>query len=97
MKPKARGFIESHKGRILIGGLLLFVCAMFSVMTIAFIYSNDKVRQEYRQIADKRDRKVEKLAEQVGTMQQKLDAMPEKTAEKTADKVKTVVKEDENK
>lgn len=96
MKAKARGFIESHKGRIMIGGLLLFVCAMFSIMTIAFIYSNDKVRDEYREIADKRDKKVEKLAEQVGSMQQKLDAMPEKTAEKTASKVKPLV-EDEKK
>ncbi len=96
MKAKAKGFIESHKGRIMIGGLLLFVCAMFSIMTIAFIYSNNKVRDEYREIADKRDKKVAQLAEQVGSMQQKLDAMPEKTAEKTASKVKPLV-EDEKK
>ena len=96
MKAKARGFIESHKGRIMIGALLLFVCAMFSIMTIAFIYSNDKVRDEYRQIADKRDKKVEQLAEQVGSIQKKIDSIPERTAEKTADKVKPLV-EDEKK
>lgn len=94
---KLKGFIESHKGRLLLGGIFLFVCAVCSVMTILFIYSNNNIRTEYRQIADKRDEKVEKLAEQVGTLQKKLDAIPERTADKTADKVKAVVKEDENK
>lgn len=96
MKAKARGFIESHKGRIMIGALLLFVCAMFSVMTIAFIYSNKKVRDEYREIADKRDQKVDNLSKQVGEMKVKLDSLPDRTAEKTANKVKPIV-EDEGK
>lgn len=94
---KAKGFFEKHRGRLLLGGLFLFVCAVCSVMTILFIYSNNNIRTEYRVIADKRDEKVEKLTEQVGTLQKKLDAIPERTAEKTADKVKTVVKEDEKK
>lgn len=94
---KLKAFVESHKGRLVLGGMLLFVCALCSLMTILFIYSNNNIRTEYREIADKRDEKVEKLTEQVGSLQKKLDAIPERTAEKTADKVKTVVKEDENK
>ncbi len=94
MKAKAKGFIESHKGRLMIGALLLIVCAMCSIMTIAFNYSNNKIREEYRQVADKRDQKVENLADQVGTLQKKLDSLPERTAEKTADKVKPLVEEE---
>lgn len=94
---KTKSFFEKHRGRLLLGGFFLLVCAIFSLMTVAFIYSNNNIRAEYRDIADKRDEKVEKLTEQVGTLQKKLDAIPDRTAEKTADKVKTVVKEDEKK
>ena len=76
--------------------MLLFFCAICSLMTVLFIYSNNQVRNEYRSIADKRDEKVEKLGEQVGELQKKLDHLPEQTAEKTVDKVKPLV-EDEKK
>lgn len=94
---KTNSFMKRHRNRLVIGGLLLFFCAMCSIMTVIFTYSNNNIRAEYRGIADKRDEKVDKLAEQVGGLQKKLDAIPERTAEKTADKVKTVVKEDEKK
>ncbi|MDT9429885.1 hypothetical protein MXT04_24430 [Escherichia coli] len=91
---KVKAFIESHKGRLMIGAMFLLFCAMCSVMTIAFTYSNSKIRAEYRDIADERDKKVESLAVQVGEMKAKLDSIPERTAEKTADKVKPLVEEE---
>lgn len=93
---KIKGFFQSHKRRITVGAMLLFFCAICSLMTVLFIYSNNQVRNEYRSIADKRDEKVERLGEQVGELQKKLDHLPEQTAEKTVDKVKPLV-EDEKK
>lgn len=91
---KVKAFIESHKGRLMIGAMFLLFCAMCSVMTIAFTYSNNKIRAEYREIADKRDQKVESLGRQVGELKVKVDSLPERTAEKTADKVKPLVEEE---
>ncbi|UYU33835.1 hypothetical protein KFZ77_10310 [Siccibacter colletis] len=78
----------------MIGAMFLLFCAMCSVLTVAFNYSNNKMRAEYREIADKRDQKVENLGKQVGEMKVKLDALPERTAEKTVDKVKPLVEEE---
>ncbi len=91
---KVKAFIESHKGRLMIGAMFLLFCAMCSLMTIAFTYSNNKIRAEYRDIANERDKKVASLAVQVGEMKVKLDSLPERTAEKTADKVKPLVEEE---
>lgn len=91
---KFKAFVESHKGRLMIGAMFLLFCAMCSVLTVAFNYSNNKIRAEYREIADKRDQKVENLGKQVGEMKVKLDSLPERTAEKTADKVKPLVEEE---
>ncbi|WP_241522088.1 hypothetical protein [Chimaeribacter californicus] len=73
-------------------------------MTIIFAYLNSKtnerveaIRQYYSITAERRDEKVEQLSNQVADLQKKLDSLPDRTANKTADKVKQVVKEDEGK
>lgn len=91
-----------HKRNIIWGVCLLVMCALCIFMTIIFVYvSNDAnqridgIRRDYQKIAERRDAKVAKIAGQVDELQKKLDAIPDRTATKTADKVKQVVKEDE--
>lgn len=95
---------KNHKRSLIIGGALTLMTLICIAMTCLFIYvSNDanrqieSIREDYRKVADRRDAKVLKLAGQVQDLQKKLDAIPDRTATKTADKVKQVVKEDEAK
>lgn len=95
---------KNHKRSLIIGGALTLMTLICIAMTCLFIYvSNDanrqieSIREDYRKVADRRDAKVMKLAGQVQDLQKKLDAIPDRTATKTADKVKQVVKEDEAK
>ncbi|WP_293649033.1 hypothetical protein [uncultured Pantoea sp.] len=95
---------KNHKRSLIIGGVLTLMTLICIAMTCLFIYvSNDanrqieSIREDYRKVADRRDSKVMKLAGQVEDLQKKLDAIPDRTATKTADKVKQVVKEDEAK
>lgn len=93
-----------HRRNIILGSFLLVSCVCCIVMTIIFAYvssqANERVEQiriDYRRIADRRDLKVEKLGQQVLDLQKKMDSLPDRTATKTADKVKQAVKEDEDK
>lgn len=93
-----------HKRNIIIGSLMLLMSVLCIVMTIMFIYvSNsaneriDGIREDYRKVADRRDAKVARLAQQVSELQAQMATLPEKTAQKTADQVNQVVKEDEGK
>lgn len=93
-----------HKRNIIIGSLMLLMSVLCIVMTIMFIYvSNsaneriDGIREDYRKVADRRDAKVARLAQQVSELQAQMATLPEKTAQKTADQVKQAVKEDEAK
>jgi len=93
-----------HKRNIIIGSLMLLMSVLCIVMTIMFIYvSNsaneriDGIREDYRKVADRRDAKVARLAQQVSELQTQMATLPEKTAQKTADQVNQVVKEDEGK
>lgn len=95
---------KNHKRSLIIGGVLTLMTLICIAMTCLFAYvSNDanrqieSIREDYRKVADRRDSKVMKLAGQVEDLQKKLDAIPDRTATKTADKVKQVVKEDEPK
>lgn len=94
----------NHKRSLIIGGVLTVLTLICIAMTCMFVYvSNDAnqkidfIRDDYRKVADRRDLKVASLAEQVGELQKKVDNIPDRTANKTADKVKQVVKEDESK
>lgn len=95
---------KNHKRSLIIGGVLTLMTLICIAMTCLFVYvSNDanrqieSIREDYRKVADRRDSKVMKLTGQVEDLQKKLDAIPDRTANKTADKVKQVVKEDEDK
>lgn len=95
---------KNHKRSLIIGGVLTMMTLICIAMTCLFVYvSNDanrqieSIREDYRKVADRRDSKVMKLTGQVEDLQKKLDAIPDRTATKTADKVKQVVKEDEDK
>lgn len=95
---------QKHKRNIILGALMLVLCAMCIFMTIIFVYvSNDAnqriddIRKDYQKVAERRDAKVAKIAGQVEDLQKKVDGIPDRTATKTADKVKQVVSEDEKK
>ena len=95
---------KNHKRSLIIGGVLTLMTLICVAMTCLFVYvSNDanrqieSIREDYRKVADRRDSKVMKLTGQVEDLQKKLDVIPDRTATKTADKVKQVVKEDEAK
>ncbi|ORM96253.1 hypothetical protein [Pantoea septica] len=95
---------KNHKRSLVIGGVLTVMTLICIAMTCLFVYvTNDanrqiaNIREDYRKVADRRDAKVSKLAGQVEDLQKKLDAILDRTATKTADKVKQVVKEDEDK
>lgn len=92
----------NHKRSLIIGGALTVMTLICIVMTCIFIYvssqANDRVdaiRADYSVKASERDSRFDKLAGQVADIQKKLDSLPDRTANKTADKVKQVVKEDE--
>lgn len=91
-----------HKRNLIIGGLMLGCSLICVLMTILFLYvsnaANQRVegiRRDYRVMAERREAKVDQLSVQVGALQNKLDAIPERTASKTVDQVKQVVKEGE--
>lgn len=95
---------KNHKRSIIYGSLLLALSVICIVMTIIFIYVSNEanqrvedIRSDYRAIAERRDSKVATLGQQVTELQKKVDSLPDRTANKTADKVKQVVKEDEAK
>lgn len=92
----------NHKRTLIIGGALSVMALICIAMTCMFIFVNnsanqriDGIREDYRKVAERRDAKVAGLANQVDGLQKKLDAIPDRTENKTADKVKQVVKEDE--
>lgn len=93
-----------HKRNVIIGSLLALMSVICIIMTIIYIYvSNqaneriDGIRADYQKVAERRDKKVSQLAKQVEQMQKQLSQIPDQTANKTADKVNQVVKEDEAK
>lgn len=95
---------QKHKRNIALGTLMLVLCAMCIVMTIIFVYVNNDanqrvegIRKDYQKVAERRDAKVARIAGQVEDLQKKVDGIPDRTATKTADKVKQVVTEDEKK
>ncbi|WP_017346419.1 hypothetical protein [Pantoea sp. A4] len=90
-----------HKRHLMLGGLLMTLALLCTVITIISLYVNNAanhrvadIRREYREISNRRENKVELLSEQVAGLQKKLDTLPESTASKTADKVKQVVSND---
>lgn len=95
---------QNHKRSLIIGGVLTLMTLICIAMTCLFVYvSNDasqqieSIREDYRKIADRRDKKVAGLSEQVQALQQQMNSLPDKTANKTAAQVKQVVREDEEK
>lgn len=92
----------AQKRGIYLGVLMLALSMICVAMTIIFVYVSEKsnqrveeIRQDYRAVANLRDKKVDALSGHVSALEQKLNALPDQTADKTADKVKQVVKEDE--
>ncbi len=95
---------SAQKRNIYLGAFLLALSMVCVAMTIIFVYVSDKsdrrveeIRQEYRAAANRRDKKVEVLSVRVASLQQKISALPDQTASKTAEKVQQVVSEDEDK
>ncbi|WBG90036.1 hypothetical protein N5580_13165 [Pantoea piersonii] len=95
---------QKHKRNIILGSMMLVLSAICIFMTIMFVYVNnsanqriDDIRKDYQRVAERRDEKVAKIAGQVEDLQKKVDGIPDRTATKTADKVKQVVTEDEKK
>ncbi|WP_432372318.1 hypothetical protein ACRPHP_16570 [Pantoea allii] len=93
-----------HKRNVIIGSLLLLMSVLCIIMTIIFVFVSNKaneridgIRADYQKVAERRDRKVSQLADQVQQLQKQISQIPDKTADKTADKVNQVVKEDEAK
>ncbi|MDL4914037.1 MAG: hypothetical protein QRY16_09685 [Enterobacterales bacterium endosymbiont of Blomia tropicalis] len=93
----------ADRRKLLLGGLLLGLSMICVIMTIMFLYVShaanqrvNQIRQDYREVAERRDAQVEQLSVQVSNLQHKLDLLPDRTASKTADKLKQVVKEDES-
>lgn len=94
----------AQKRGIYLGVLMLALSMVCVAMTIIFVYVSEKsnqrveeIRQDYRAVANRRDKKVDVLSGQVSALQQKLNVLPDQTADKTADKVKQVVAEDDKK
>ncbi|MEZ3498979.1 hypothetical protein [Pantoea sp. KPR_PJ] len=91
-----------HKRKVMLGVLMLGMSLLCILMTILFLYVNSAANRRVEEIrhasldaAARREAKVDKLAQQVTALQHKLDALPDRTAEQTADKVKRVVIQDE--
>ncbi|WP_311791000.1 MULTISPECIES: hypothetical protein [Pantoea] len=87
----------------MLGVLMLGMSMVCVVMTILFLYVSstanrrvEEIRQESRESAARREAKVDQLSKQVSALQRKLDALPDRTAAQTADKVKQVVIQDES-
>lgn len=94
--------VVSNKRKLILGGLLLGLSMLCVVLTILFLYVSNtanqrvaEIRRDYRDVAARRDAQVDQLSAQVSALQRKLDAIPDRTASKTADKVKQVVQADE--
>lgn len=92
----------THKRKLMLGVLMLGMSMVCVVMTILFLYVSstanrrvEEIRQESRESAARREAKVDELSKQVSALQHKLDALPDRTAAQTADKVKQVVIQDE--
>jgi predicted PurR-regulated permease PerM len=93
--------VKNHRRQLLLGGLLLVLSLLCVAMTIMFVFVNNSanrrvedIRQQYRAISDRREARVAELTSQLVALQKKLDGLPDRTANKTADKVKQVVGED---
>ncbi len=102
MTPSHEVRPKVHRRNIILGSFLLVSCILCIVMTIIFAYVSSQaserieaIRADYSAKAAERDSKVASLAVQVKDIQSKLDSLPDRTANKTADRVKQVVKEDE--
>lgn len=92
---------RNFRRNIILGCILLIAAVFCVVMTVIFAYvSNqanqqlDSIRKDYREAAMRREAKVDAVSEQVKQLQHKLDVLPNRTADMTADKVKSVVKEE---
>jgi hypothetical protein len=92
----------SYRRKVILGCVLLSCSMICILMTIIFLYvSNtankrvEEIRADYRLIAARRDDRVELLTDQVAAIQHKLDAIPDRIADKTVIKVKEVVTESE--
>ena len=93
--------VKNHRRQLVLGGLLLVLSLLCVAMTIMFVFVNNSanrrvedIRQQYRAIADRRETRVAELTSQLVALQKKLDGLPDRTANKTADKVKQVVADD---
>ncbi|MGD9425106.1 hypothetical protein ACLHDD_08065 [Pantoea sp. NSTU24] len=88
----------SNRRKIILGSILLGCSMICILMTIIFLYvSNsankrvEEIRADYGAMAARRDDRVDTLTTQVATLQKKLDAIPDRTADKAVIKVKKVV------
>lgn len=74
--------IRNHRRQLLLGGMMLLLSLICIAMTAMFIYVSNEanqrvenIREEYRQISDRREARVAELTEQLSELQLKLDSI----------------------
>lgn len=74
--------IRNHRRQLLLGGMMLLLSLICIGMTAMFIYVSNEanqrvenIREEYRQISDRREARVAELTEQLSELQLKLDSI----------------------
>ncbi|KAA5972804.1 hypothetical protein [Pantoea sp. M_9] len=74
--------IRNHRRQLLLGGMMLLLSLICIAMTAMFIYVSNEanqrvenIREEYRQISDRREARVAELTEQLSELQLKLDGI----------------------
>lgn len=74
--------IRNHRRQLLLGGMMLLLSLICIAMTAMFIYVSNEanqrvenIREEYRQISDRREARVAELTEQLADLQLKIDGI----------------------
>ncbi len=87
--------LKSHRRHMLLGALLLALSLLCVAMTVMFVFvSNnanrkvEQIREQYREVANRREMRVTELTNQVEALQRKLHVPPERSANSPAEKAK---------
>ena len=87
--------LKSHRRHLLLGGLLLVLSVMCVAMTVMFVFvsnnANRKVeaiREQYREVANRRELRVTELTNQLAALQSTLESAPKGAANTPDEKAK---------
>ena len=74
--------IRNHRRQLLLGGMMLLLSLICIAMTAMFIYVSNEanqrvenIREEYRQVSDRREARVAELTERLADLQLKIDGI----------------------